>query len=516
MLPMWDPLAKENPMAQLSLHLRAGQQPSIPGQQLGILAYGPLFVFLLPFLGFGLFATGSGIQKWLQGDRDGIALLLFGVVFSSIPLGVAALARRGIKAKQEAAARSARHPDQPWLWNEEWATGRIHSSKSLGVIFSWIFALVWNAISFPLAISVVPREVMERGNHAALAALFFPAIGLVLFAGAIYATLQRRKFGDSYFEMSSLPGVLGGELVGTLHLGSAAMAVQGFETRLACIRRYVTGSGKNRSTHEDLRWEQEQSLPGSAGARGPSGCMLPIRFSIPYDCSASDPLPSDDYILWRLEMTASLPGIDLAESFEVPVFPTSESQPERTASAVVKERLGNLDRPPGPLSRGILVQPHAAGGKEIYFPAARHKGAALILTLLTGIFGCATYFLQQHGAPLLMPVVFGFFSSLMFYGVVTLWLSSTRVVAGPGGVTVRHGILGMGRTRTLAADQIAGIELKVGMQVGGRAYWDLWLRARSSAAGGARKPADLKAGAHIKDKQEADWLCAILGEAIGH
>jgi hypothetical protein len=179
---------------------------------------------------------------------------------------------------------------------------------ALLLAFGGVFAVTWNGLSWPL-LTVLPRE-MERGSAAVLLGLLFPLAGFGLLVWAVRATLRWRRFGASLFEMTSLPGVLGGELAGSLHAGAGLLGARELLARLACIRRYVTGSGKSRSTHEEILWAEEERLAGSALTRGPRGMAVPVRFALPFDCRPSDPLESNDRILWRLEVTAALPGVD--------------------------------------------------------------------------------------------------------------------------------------------------------------------------------------------------------------
>jgi hypothetical protein len=311
---------------QLSLQSR---QPT--SARVGSRGFAFLIVFALAFIGFGLFALGAGLEEWSGGDANEAAIpLLLGASFTLVGVGIIAFARKARGAARQLEARKARHPDAPWLWNEDWSGGRLCSSTRARMTFAWLFALVWNGVAIPIAV-IAPGEIFDEGNHAAAICLLFPLVGAGLLVWAVRETLRWRRFGESLFEMSQLPGVLGGEVAGVLHvregLGDGALSA-----RLSCIRRYVTGSGKNRSTHEDIFWSDEQNLPAMALRRGPNGHALDLRFAVPYDAKPSDPEPSDDYILWRLEVTASLPGVDYAAQFDVPVFAFAWSTVRRVAS----------------------------------------------------------------------------------------------------------------------------------------------------------------------------------------
>src|SRR5262245_46604161 len=162
-------------------------------------------VFGIQFTGIGLLAILVGIYRYLTGVTDfmqTILLAIFGLMFIGVggwPLLLVRSARK--KASQEAQAQAA-HPDQPWMWREDWAVGHISSSNKLVVAFAWGFAIVWNLVSTPLLLVFRNRP---ENNYVLLVALLFPAIGVLLLVRAIRVSLEFRKYGVSNFVMSSVP-----------------------------------------------------------------------------------------------------------------------------------------------------------------------------------------------------------------------------------------------------------------------------------------------------------------------
>jgi hypothetical protein len=474
-----------------------------------------LLLFALPFLGFGLFALVWGLGELRGGNaaQAGI-LLLFGALFVCVGLGIAVLARRGRRLAVQLEARKARHPDAPWLWNEAWSGGRLRYSARASMRRAWLFAVAWNAISLPLAF-LAPDAFFDKGNHGALIAMLFPAVGIGLLAWALHATLRWRRFGESLFEMSRVPGVLGGELAGTLQVGGELAASENIVARVSCIRRYVSGTGKNRSTQEDIRWSDEQQLPPTALARGPFGQALDLRFALPYDASPSDPVASDDYILWRLEVTTRMPGVDYTARFEVPVFETPESQRERTAEALSREKYAGAQTALGRLPSGIDLRRNERGDLEIFFPAGRHKTAAALVTLFGAVFAAAGAGLYAASAGVLLAGVFGGFGALLLYGALGLWAGSIRVAANRGEVTLQRRLLGVGRSQWIPAEEIEGVSLETGLRVGSRVYWDIHLRKKLGTGSRRKRRTGVRVGGCVRDKQEAERLTQLLRDALG-
>ena len=365
------------------------------------------------------------------------------------------------------------------------------------MIGAWIFAVLWNLISWPSAVLALD-ELRKPGNRAAFLALLFPAIGLGLLVGAVRATIRAARFGGSVLTLRTVPGVIGHSLAGTVAVGRALTPAAGFYAKLACIRRRTTGAGSNRLTTETVLWQEEQErIP--AQRIGVERLSVPVAFAIPAAAAPSDTRDASDAVAWRLELSAQVPGVDYCSTFEVPVFRTAASAtpvptpPESPAPPPVRPALSAISVTPTPQ------------GVAIHFPAARNPGAAGSLTLFflawSGIVGG----LVAGSAPLLFIGVFALSDAALLYGVIAVWHSVTHVEASPDGVRVRSGLLG-GRRAVVRADLI-DVRVSIGMQAGQVPYYDIGLVDTS----GRRTPA----GSMIRNKHEAEWLADEIRRAVG-
>ena len=111
---------------------------------------------------------------------------------------------------------------------------------------------------------------------------------------------------------------------------------------------------------------------------------------------------------------------------------------------------------------------------------------------------------------MIFPIVTGLVDLLLVYIVIDLWLGKTVVTAGNGTLRVRHTVLGAGGSRTLAAAEIASIDLHINMQTQGRYGTPYYaLRARLKTG---RKVA---LGSGVRNKRHAEWLAAQMRASIG-
>jgi hypothetical protein len=378
-----------------------------------------------------------------------------------------------------------------------------------------VFAFFWNLVSAPL-LWVLPQE-LAAGNAVAWVGLLFPAVGAGLLVWALRATLRYRRFGRAVFEMATLPGVRGGPLRGTVHVPTTLRPEDGFRLRLVCVNRVTTGHGRSRSTREHVRWEETRRVGPEGFTAGPLGTAVPVSFVLPWDVQPSSVERSRDMILWRLEVAASVPGVDFDTGFEVPVFETPESSTavDESAAAAESDPTGRALMPgpdATPVAEGsrITVRALPEGGLELHFPAARNPKGALALTAFAlfwnGIIGVA---LAAAPAFLwLFLAVFAVVGLLLAFAALDAWAGSVRLRVRPGRLERAGRLLGLGGTRVWTAPEVEGFTLDTSGRNGSQVHYAV----RVKPAGGGK--ARMLAGG-IADKARARRIVGLLEEAFG-
>jgi hypothetical protein len=231
--------------------------------------------------------------------------------------GMGIFAAKVNRQRADVAARIAQSPDRPWLHFAQWDQGRIQeaSAKQAAVAIG-VFAAMWNAVVIGVALLARGRDDLRAETTVLVFLAVFGLAGLGLIALTVYVARLARKFSPAVFEMSGVPGVLGGWLRGTIQMPT--QVPEGTEARvsLACQRK---GSGSRQPSYDV--WKEEVSARISPG--------LPVSFRIPFNLPASDlpdmPSKGTMRVSWLLSISASLPGVDYSAVFDVPVFPTEAS-----------------------------------------------------------------------------------------------------------------------------------------------------------------------------------------------
>jgi hypothetical protein len=218
--------------------------------------------------------------------------------------------------------------DKPWLQRDDWAQGRVIQAGAGSNKLLVGFTIVWNIISYALAV-IALVSTWGSGDEPWFV-LIFPLVGLVLIIMTVRTLVRQRKYGISILNLKTMPVYLGEAFRGTVETGVNAqrLPADGFRICLVCAERssFLDREGDKRVSEEEL-WSEEQQVEALVTGTG-DRLSLPISFNVPADLPQTQLIPEDDRTYWHLKVSASMPGIDYAVQFEIPVF-TKESIPDQ-------------------------------------------------------------------------------------------------------------------------------------------------------------------------------------------
>ncbi|MEE8349195.1 MAG: hypothetical protein V3R94_06480, partial [Acidobacteriota bacterium] len=141
-----------------------------------------MVLFLLPFCAVGIVTSVMALREVTssppQWGQAGF-LLIFSLVFGGAGFGMLFLLFRGRRKQSQVELLKRLHPDAPWMWTPEWASGHILCSSRKTVLVAWVFTAFWNLISAPLVILQFPEALRDEGP-VALLILIFPLVGLFM------------------------------------------------------------------------------------------------------------------------------------------------------------------------------------------------------------------------------------------------------------------------------------------------------------------------------------------------
>ncbi len=405
--------------------------------------------------------AGAVTAKAVAPGIIGLALVLGAGVYGQVARGL-------VRESKEEEARRLQAPGEPWKWKKEWLNGIIEAADGTNTAMLWLFTLFWNAISLPALWAVLTKPQRDPGVYFVF---LFPLVGLGLLAGAVYKTIQGRKYGRSRFLLSRMPGEVGGYVGGMIEVPARVTPVADVRLQLQCIRRQVQGSGKNRSVRETVLWEHEERLAPAKLVSGPARTELPVLFYVPDTCVPSDDADLDNEVLWRVTATAPTPGVDFAATFTVPVFRTGETAAPPEPGRPVLE-----DYRAGPPDAAMLAEAGVRREPDGYHFGDSHLTVTrLVFTILAAGFVALWVAFWGREVHWILWTVSGLFGAFFLYGALDLWQARFELLIGPEEVVVRHPRLwGVKETR-VSRKEVAGIQPDKSMASGTTQYYRLAL-----------------------------------------
>jgi len=290
-----------------------------------------------------------------------------------------------------------------WQNKKAWKTNRIRSGALTGVIVMWFFFAVLITIGF-----LVSKDYSVKFTGFNKEFIIAAVVLLVIFLFVLQTfrvTLRYRRFGRVTYVMDPYPGSIGGDVGGYIELKRLSFSdvkprENPFKITLECVYTYMSGSGKNRSRSESIKWAEEGKPEIQRSA---TGLMLLFKFSVPGHLPEASVKQAGDYYFWRLKIVGDLSGFDLKRNYNVPVFVGSEtsSNVRNDISEQVRElkqyasketaravREGNFHLTD--LSKVVKIE-QVGSDVSLYFPMFRNKALTLFALVFAGGFGFAVY-----------------------------------------------------------------------------------------------------------------------------
>jgi hypothetical protein len=264
--------------------------------------------------------TSAGLRRYRTLPGADWTELVPGIVVGLVTVllaGMGIVAAKVNRQRAGIAARIAQSPDRPWLHVAQWNQGRIQDAPAQqAAVALGAFAAVWNAVVVGVALLARGRDDLRSDPTVLVFLGIFGLVGLGLIAGTVYMAMAGRKFSPTVFEMSGVPGVLGGWLRGTIQMPPQVPEGTDARVRLVC---HCRSTGSSRLSYD--AWKEEATVITASG--------VPVAIRIPFDLPASDlpdmPSKGTMRVSWLLSISASLPGVDYSAVFDVPVFRTEAS-----------------------------------------------------------------------------------------------------------------------------------------------------------------------------------------------
>ena len=345
---------------------------------------------------------------------------------------------------------------------------------------AWLMALLWIAIVAGLVYADL-RPVRDLPRWAAWAALgVFALPGVFFLWYSVAASLRHARYRALRLELSPLPALTGRLIAGALDVPVPYDPAHRYAVRIESVefRRDIL---RPRNTlvhvlhHEEL---VARASPGTLGTRLRFALRIPAQAQPSTDDGAvTHWTPRARGQLWRtwtLGISADVPGVDLQETFEIPVsLPTdTQAAPEPEAPSAALSRALSAERAMPPTVSCITTQEN--GNWVIRQPAWQKPGTPLshvfVLIAYFSVFSCVGAALTWLGGAWLVGGVFILVGLGYGAGVFVAAASELRAEIGRGRIAIRRSLLGL-RLKEVQLDRarIAAVEVVTESVPGGGA-----------------------------------------------
>lgn len=407
-------------------------------------------------------------EAWRIGDLAGA----FAKVSGPVAIGLLFLVgfEAVLRMFKSLQARIDAHPNEPWLWQRDWAEKHIRLSNRGAAMFLCIAWAVFLLVIVPIGLAMADIK-LSNGIYG-----FLGVFALILYAFGRYLWTNR-QWNRSELRLATLPGVIGGPFAGVAILHERLPAGTPLRVIIKCeriTRRSSRNSGG--STFTETLWQSQKIFdrfidPGVPGAIG-----LPFSFAIPFDCEPSKGVadsPSgwtvstgnrtNRQIRWSLVIAPKQSGDFRKAEFHIPVFRTAASVPDyrddESAVAPFMEK---------PVAEDLLAKlPHRIepipGGTRIVFHSFEWRGfvATILFVLATSaalwalcIYAITPVALFFGLIPLALTGIglWGLFEMLTWQARLDVHADAIEVEAGHRGFRKRFNLIRGGKQLECAED----------------------------------------------------------------
>lgn len=411
---------------------------------------------------------------------------------------------------------------QPWLANSEWVqkrisgTGSSNTENAKGIWLSGVFALTLGAVG----LLVSGSKTWDQKNPLGLALLIFPLAGIALLYWSAVLNARARRYAGTYFQMESVPFFAGEKLRGTVHAPFEDFK-EPVRLRLNCVRRtkfsdhsHGVGVGGAKITMDDLVWRQQQSVSATGATPGEKWIELPVEFAIPADAPTTDSANPDDRILWSLEASVKVRGVDFKQYFEVPVFTRSgiASRPRYGDPNIYAPIAVSLPaHPPSGDDRQVVERTTAGGGREFLFLAKRHWRIARFATVAFCVWTVVIlYFLWGSDSYAFALFVAG--DLLLLYWALWAWFSRSSASFGNGVVILKQSLFGVGTSKRVSYSDIRQVTSPIARESGQGTEaipaYAIYLQTQTQGT--------VAVAAGLQNADEAGYIAETIRAEIGH
>lgn len=433
--------------------------------------------------------THSVVDRELR-LRDIAFLVPFATLFPLVSIGALWMLTRVLRTPAGDASG--------WANNPAANMREIKSDARTSARATWLFAIFWNLIAFPLAFTFVPEH---RGSGVGLIVLLFPLVGLLLIWVAAAQTLRFQRTGEIMIRLSPTQPRLGESF--TVNATFARTPLAG-EYLFTLICEEV--DTRPDDTRYRTRWKQERAVQGA-------GNYAAVTFSPPAHLPPSE---RDASVFHRWRVLLFMPGGKDEQAFDVTLGSGHEASApapgaEGPVDTAIDTEIGDVIARPVPES--IATCEERSGLKISYAADPSRTAVPLGLFALIPIgVGAFLLFGTRSGVmPKVMGGAFAAIGGAILVLSLYVWTHRRIVEISSGLLAVEDHWLFRSNRRECAVGDVRAVTTRISghSTVGARRYDHHEIKAL------LRHGSDITLASNIRDAGIALTLARLLRKHVG-
>jgi hypothetical protein len=349
--------------------------------------------------------------------------------------------------------RKQAHPDQPWMWRADWAE-KFAATRSYKYN-RWVVAFVasYFLVGLPIAFLVLHEWGRDIFSWPGIVLII---LGWGLFNAARLQIKHGRLFKGAQFQMSALPGLVGGPLAGAVILPTKAADDTKFRVVLECSEWQTHSDEDGTSSNRHVEWRDMVTVEKTISTL--DATAIPVYFVIPFNCKPTS-ADDDSRIRWLLKAGIEESNFHRYATFEVPVFKTAESSRRFKPDPAVMQPFETPVNTQQVLGRLCRIESTIDGRERIRFTyldsgvvAIAFVAIALCTAALAAIFA-----FDWHPAWAILPGGLGF---MLLGGITLMFLWGSSLEVDRGRVKLSSGYFPFRRRYEVPCDAVLTIDVE--------------------------------------------------------
>ena len=237
---------------------------------------------------------------------------VFSFVFGGLGLLMITGLIKLVFTERRAESRMKQFPEEPWLWYQRWADGKIRCSQRES-IRNWTLAGFWAVVCSVPPTFFAAVEIFN-GNLWALIGMTGCALTVWILKGVVVRRRHLQLYGEATLQPSAFPLRRGEEITAAVVFDQGELPTADVQVELKFIRR-IRRQNKSRT---ETAWQEKIVVPPENCRLISDGLCIAVPIELPIQMGTTS--ERDNSATWKMSLSIPTRSVPMKMEFELPVF----------------------------------------------------------------------------------------------------------------------------------------------------------------------------------------------------